>query len=99
MTEELIVSRADGVMEIRFNRPEKKNAWTRAMYDGVVAAFEAAENDPAIRVIMLTGTGDTFTSGNDIRDFQQRAANRNTSAASQFLTALSMLTKPLLPGE
>jgi enoyl-CoA hydratase/carnithine racemase len=96
MTEELIVSHADGVMEIRFNRPEKKNALTRAMYEGVVAAFQSAENDPAIRVIMLTGTGDTFTSGNDIKDFQQRAASRNTSAASPFLTALSTLKKPLV---
>jgi len=96
MTEELVVTTTGGVMEIRFNRPEKKNALTRAMYEGVVAAFEVAENDPAIRVIMLTGTGDTFTSGNDIKDFQQRASSRNASSASPFLTALSTLTKPLI---
>jgi enoyl-CoA hydratase/carnithine racemase len=96
MTEELIVTRAGATMEIRFNRPEKKNALTRAMYEGVVAAFESAENDPAIRVIMLTGTGDTFTSGNDIKDFQQRAESRNASAASPFLIALSTLKKPLI---
>jgi len=96
MTEELIVTRTGGVMEIRFNRPEKKNALTRAMYDGVVAALEAAEADPSVRVVMLTGTGDTFTSGNDIKDFQQRAAARNTSAASPFLTTLSTLKKPLI---
>jgi enoyl-CoA hydratase/carnithine racemase len=95
MTEELIVTRSGSVMEIRFNRPEKKNALTRAMYDGVVTAFESAEADPAIRVIMLTGTGDTFTSCNDIKDFQQRATS-NTSAASPFLTALSTLNKPLI---
>ncbi len=47
MTEELIVTAANAVTEIRFNRPEKKNALTRAMYDGVVAAFAAAEADPA----------------------------------------------------
>jgi enoyl-CoA hydratase/carnithine racemase len=96
MTEELIVTTANGVMEIRFNRPEKKNALTRAMYDGVVTAFAAAEAEPAIRVLLLTGTGDTFTSGNDIRDFQQRAASRNESAASPFLVALSTLKKPLV---
>src|SRR5580658_2314899 len=96
MTKELIVTHANSVTEIRFNRPEKKNALTRAMYDGVVAAFEAAENDPAIRVIMLTGTGDTFTSGNDIKDFQQRAAAENSSAVSPFLTALSTVNKPLI---
>jgi enoyl-CoA hydratase/carnithine racemase len=96
MIDELIVTTTDSVMEIRFNRPEKKNALTRAMYDGVVTAFEAAESDPAIRVILLTGTGDTFTSGNDIKDFQQRATNRDATAASPFLTALSTLAKPLI---
>jgi enoyl-CoA hydratase/carnithine racemase len=96
MSQELIVTTAAHVMEIRFNRPEKKNALTRAMYDGVVTAFAAAEHDPAIRVILLTGTGDTFTSGNDIKDFQQRSAEQNSSAASPFLTALSTLQKPLI---
>ena len=96
MTEELIVSTTSLVMEIRFNRPEKKNALTASMYAGVVAAFQTAEADPAIRVILLTGTGDTFTSGNDIKDFQQRAATRNDTAASPFLIALSTLKKPLI---
>ena len=96
MTEELIVTREGGVMEIRFNRPEKKNALTRAMYTGVAEAFEDAEKDPAIRVMLLTGTGDTFTSGNDIKDFQKRATESNTSAASPFLVRLSTLTKPLV---
>ena len=96
MTEELIVSNANHVMEICFNRPEKKNALTRAMYDGTVAAFAAAEADPAVRVILLTGSGDTFTSGNDIKDFQRRATSSKTSAASPFLIALSTLTKPLI---
>ena len=96
MNEELIVTTTNGIMEIRFNRPEKKNALTRAMYDGVVEAFASAEADPTVRVILLTGSGDIFTSGNDIKDFQQRAATRNSSAASPFLTALSTLKKPLV---
>ena len=95
-TQELIVTRRGGVMEVRFNRPEKKNALTRAMYQGVAEAFDEAEKDPSIRVMLLTGTGDTFTSGNDIRDFQKRAGERNDSAASPFLTRLSTLTKPLV---
>ena len=96
MTPELIVTTANAITEIRFNRPEKKNALTRAMYDGVVESFAEAEADPKVRVILLTGTGDFFTSGNDIKDFQQRAASQNTSAASPFLTAISTLKKPLI---
>jgi len=96
MTEDLVVTRTGAVMEIRFNRPSKKNALTRAMYAGVVDAFAAADADPAVRVMLLTGTGDTFTSGNDIKDFQQRASSNAASGASPFLSALSTLKKPLI---
>ena len=96
MTENVTIARTEGVLEIAFNRPEKKNALTRAMYGAVIDAFSAADSDPAVRVIVLTGIGDTFTSGNDIKDFQQRAASNERSAASPFLTALKELKKPLI---
>ena len=73
---EVIVERAGPVLEITLNRPEKKNALTGAMYQAVEAAFRTADGDPAIRVVLLTGTGDTFTSGNDIKDFQARGRRR-----------------------
>jgi len=96
MTDDVLLARSGPVLEITFNRPEKKNALTRAMYAAVVDAFTTADSDPAVRVVLLTGAGDTFTSGNDIKDFQQRAAGSNDSAASPFLAALSSLQKPLI---
>lgn len=96
MSDTLKVERDGSVLEITFNRPEKKNALTRDMYSGVVAAFEQADSDPTIRAILLTGAGDTFTSGNDIKDFQARAAGNEQRDGSPFLTALSTLTKPLV---
>ena len=62
----------------------------------VVDAFQHADSDPAIRVVLLSGAGDTFTSGNDIKDFQSRAQTDEPTHASPFLTALSSLTKPLV---
>jgi enoyl-CoA hydratase/carnithine racemase len=94
MNDLVVVSDSDGVLEIRFNRPEKKNALTRDMYETVSAAFERADAEPAIRVVLLTGTGDTFTSGNDVKDFQ--AANSRPRGGSRFLPALSSLQKPLI---
>jgi enoyl-CoA hydratase/carnithine racemase len=52
---EVIVERSGPMLEITLNRPEKKNALTRAMYQAVEAAFKTAEDDPAIRVLLLTG--------------------------------------------
>ncbi len=96
MTDTVLVTRDAGVMEIAFNRPEKKNALTRDMYATVVAALASADADPSVRVAILTGVGTTFTSGNDIGDFQARAAGPNTSAASPFLAQISTMQKPLI---
>jgi len=94
MNDLVVVSLTGAVLEIRFNRPEKKNALTRDMYEAVSAAFESADADPAIRVVLLTGTGDTFTSGNDVKDFQ--GADNTPRGGSRFLPALSSLQKPLI---
>jgi enoyl-CoA hydratase/carnithine racemase len=93
---DVVVTQLSSTLEIQFNRPEKKNALTQAMYQAVEAAFARADEDPGIRVVLLTGAGDTFTSGNDIKDFQARAAVNEAVHASPFLTALSSLAKPLV---
>jgi enoyl-CoA hydratase/carnithine racemase len=96
MTENVVLTRSDGVLEIRLDRPEKKNALTRAMYDAMAEAFGQVDADPTLRVALLTGTGDTFTSGNDIADFQARATSNREGSASRFLPALSSMAKPLI---
>jgi len=93
---DVIVTHAGAELHIRFNRPEKKNALTGAMYQALEAAFKRADDEPGVRVVLLTGAGDTFTSGNDIRDFQASAASDGSMPASPFLTALSSMTKPLV---
>jgi enoyl-CoA hydratase/carnithine racemase len=93
---DVLITQAGPVLEIVFNRPEKKNALTGGMYAAMVDAFRLADADPSIRAVILTGAGDTFTSGNDIKDFQSRAATGEATHASPFLTALSSLTKPLV---
>ena len=95
-TDPIVLTRTDGVLEIRLNRPEKKNALTRAMYDAMADAFVQVDADPTLRVALLTGTGDTFASGNDIADFQTRAASNRDGSASRFLPALSSMQKPLI---
>lgn len=96
MTDTVVITRTDAVLEIRLNRPEKKNALTRAMYDAMSDAFAQVDADPTLRVALLTGTGDTFTSGNDIGDFQARAAGNREGSASRFLPTISSMQKPLV---
>ncbi|WP_428492437.1 enoyl-CoA hydratase [Rhodopila sp.] len=92
----VLTAQAGSVLEVTFNRPEKKNALTATMYAAMVDAFHRADADPGIRVVLIGGAGDSFTSGNDITDFQARSAAEAASPAASFLDALSSLATPLV---
>lgn len=67
---EFLIDRHGPVMIIRLNRPQARNALTRTMMQGIGAAVIAAEADPSVRAVLLTGTGDrAFCSGMDLRAF------------------------------
>jgi enoyl-CoA hydratase/carnithine racemase len=59
---------ADSVMTITLNRPEKLNAFTPAMRDGLIAAIDRADADDAVRVVIVTGAGRGFCAGADISE-------------------------------
>ncbi len=64
--EQIIVEPVDAVVTITLNRPEKLNAWTPQMMDELTAAVIAANDDPAIGAIVVTGAGRGFCAGADI---------------------------------
>ena len=96
MTDHVVTALADGVLTIRLNRPEKKNALTVAMYGAIADALEGAQTDRTVRVVTLTGTGDSFTSGNDIADFIQRNPLAGETPVLRFLRMISTAGKPLV---
>ncbi|MBL8674896.1 MAG: enoyl-CoA hydratase [Rhodospirillales bacterium] len=85
-----------GVMVLTMDRPEKKNALTHAMYAGLDAALRAAEDDPAVRVVMITGAGDAFTAGNDLGDFAASPPVDREAPVFRFLEAIAGARKPLV---
>ena len=70
----------NGVATIEIARPEKKNALTVAMYQAMADALNAAQADPAVRAVLITGQPGIFTSGNDIEDFMQRPPGQGSEA-------------------
>jgi enoyl-CoA hydratase/carnithine racemase len=99
MTDYVLSERSGGVLTLTLNRPEKKNALTRAMYQALGDAIDGAADDVEIRCVLLRGEGDSFTAGNDLSDFA--AINRNTSSAAPrhsnpLLTALARATAPIV---
>lgn len=94
--ERIRTERAGGIFTITFNRPEKKNAFTLAMYEALVSAFEAADRDPEVRVLLLRGAGGAFTSGNDLADFMHQPPTGEDSPVFRFLVALTGARKPIV---
>jgi len=64
----LLYEKRDGKAYITFNRPEKRNALTYAAFDRMMACIADAEEDDDIRVVVLKGAGDHFSSGHDLAE-------------------------------
>ena len=96
MSEHILVERADGLLTLRLNRPDKKNALTRAMYARMAEALDAAAADPALRAVLITGGSECFTSGNDVSDFLEAPPGDTDSPAFHFMRALLELDKPVV---
>ena len=98
----MLGSVADGVGTITFNQPEKRNAMSVEMWDGLSAMLDAWRDDPAVRVVVLTGAGDkAFVSGADISQFGQSRSNAEAQKEYDKLTSggrakLGAFPKPVI---
>ena len=81
-------------------RPEKKNAITQDMYRAMSDAIDTAQNNPAIRCLIITGGSGVFTAGNDLDDFLKDGTDTSGAArarnATKFLYSLAHNVKPII---
>ena len=70
-SDELLVNRQDGVLTLAFNRPAYRNALTTHMLERLGAEIAAAELDPEVGCIVLTGAGGAFCAGGDVKNMAQ----------------------------
>jgi enoyl-CoA hydratase/carnithine racemase len=89
-TDEVVVEDRGAVRVLRINRPEARNALNQAVLSGIGGGVEAANADPAVRAIVITGTGDrAFCAGMDLRDFSEgNRASGTTDATMAYLRFL-----------
>lgn len=92
----VLTSRDAGVFRLQMNRPEKKNAITRAMYAALADALAEAGGDDAVRVVLVTGASGTFTAGNDLGDFMDDPPRDESAPVFRFLRGISTFEKPLV---
>jgi 2-(1,2-epoxy-1,2-dihydrophenyl)acetyl-CoA isomerase len=80
MTDHLLESHADGITTLTMNRPEARNAMSGPMLDGLLAAMPRLANDPAVRLVVLTGAGGAFCAGGDVKGFASEAGGGGRGA-------------------
>jgi enoyl-CoA hydratase/carnithine racemase len=84
------------VLVLKLNRAEKKNALTQEMYQTLATKINEAAGDFAIRCIVISSEGDSFTAGNDINDFANNPQMDEGSPVFNFLFAIHNFPKPLI---
>jgi len=91
------------IATITINRPEKMNAWTFQMKDEMIDAFEVADKDDDIRVVIVTGAGKAFCAGADLdperfgsRQESDGLTNPPRDSAGQLTTKIYDIKKPVI---
>ena len=95
MTHEISTHVEGGILTTSFNRLDRKNSITTAMYAAMADALASADSDPSLRVAVLQGHESVFTAGNDLGDFL-KGAPEGDSPVFRFLHSISQFSKPLL---
>ncbi len=102
--EQITTETAAGVLTITLNRPERLNAWTPTMGRELIAAFDAADADDAVRAIIVTGAGRGYCAGADLQgggstfDWREREGGDGVprDGGGQFTLRVFDCTKPVI---
>ena len=93
---DILVHTEAGICTITFNRVDKKNSFTAAMYSRMNEALLQADADAATRVVLFQGDATVFSAGNDIADFLSNPPSSQEAPVFQFLRTLAAFRKPLV---
>lgn len=93
---DIVTALEGGVLRLGFNRPARKNAVTAQMYRDLASGISEAHTRADVRVVVLHGSEDVFTSGNDIKDFANRNDEPGENPSNGFMQAVLALEKPLI---
>lgn len=96
MTAHLITTLSEGILTLQFNRSDKKNALTGAMYTALADAILDAAGNALVRVIVLKGSEGCFCAGNDLKDFLDAPRREGPAPAHRLIHALADTTLPLI---
>jgi enoyl-CoA hydratase/carnithine racemase len=98
MTETVLSEDAgSGVRVLTLNRPHRLNAIVPELLDDLIVALAAADRDPAIGAVVLTGAGRAFCSGDDLKEFGAQASNAADTRA--YIERIQEVTRAVVQGD
>ncbi len=92
----VVIERDGRALVITFDRPEKKNALTGAMYGAATRAIHEADRDETVGAIVFRGAGGAFSAGNDLTDFLEASGSGLELPAFGFVEALAACETPMI---
>ena len=96
----LVTERAEGVLTLTLNRPERRNAIDPDLRDALAGAFDAAATDGDVRGIVLTGAGGAFCAGGDLARFDElhdaRAYRHVSHRLTDLIESIERIEKPVV---
>ncbi len=99
MSKSIIAKNDNGIFSLTLNRPDKKNALISEMYNLLYQGFETAAKDPTVKVVLIKGNGENFTSGNDLNEFatwDKNQTNFEEFPAVKWLKQVITFEKPIV---
>ncbi|EGD42548.1 enoyl-CoA hydratase [Nocardioidaceae bacterium Broad-1] len=103
MSDLLLSEDRDRVRTLTLNRPDQLNAFNQALYVALAEALRAADEDPEVAVVLLTGTGRAFSAGTDLLEMKETASSAGEDAGDgaphgfiELLDSLVAFSKPLV---
>lgn len=84
------------ILIIRFDRTNKKNALTIDMYKNLNTILDEASTDKTVKVVVFSSTGQDFSAGNDLKDFQENPPLDQTAPVFKFIKKLTLFDKPMI---
>ena len=108
MKNHILIEKNNNILDIKFNRPESRNAITRDMFEQMLNTLEKCKEDHELRAIFLSGVGDAFSAGGDVKDMATREDNsslqektnslRRIMGVSELLYSLPIPTISIING-
>ncbi len=86
----------DGIVVLTLNRPEKRNALSRALREALVERLRSLAADDSARAVVLTGSGETFCAGFDLKELSEGDPRQVFADARGYHHAVYTFVKPLI---